>query len=137
MLIISPFDVTSIYNYLGCKLNYFYTIFNTFVTHGDANKFISITNVATQTMAWFKEDYTFLCFISRSLRRVCPIQVAANAECFYDSDCFGYCCRISREDNVWRFSCIGESCIVNNDSATVPLENTVILTINVLQIAMS
>ena len=26
MLIISPFDVTSIYNYLGCKLNYFYTI---------------------------------------------------------------------------------------------------------------
>jgi hypothetical protein len=26
MLIISPFDVTNIYNNLGCKLNYFYTI---------------------------------------------------------------------------------------------------------------
>ena len=79
---------------------------------------------------------TLFCVLFPALYAVF-FQVAANAECFYDSDCFGYCCRISREDNVWRFSCIGESCIVNNDSATVPLENTVILTINVLQIAMS
>ena len=48
-------------------------------------------------------------------------QVAANAECLFDSQCFGYsyCCdRKYPEDNVCRISCIGESCIVNSDCAS-------------------
>ncbi|CAB4012675.1 Hypothetical predicted protein [Paramuricea clavata] len=45
-------------------------------------------------------------------------QVTANAECFSDSQCFGYCCdRKYPDDNVCRFSCIGESCIINSDCA--------------------
>jgi hypothetical protein len=53
---------------------------------------------------------TLFCVLFLALYAVF-FQIAANAECFYDSDCFGYCCWISgREDNynVWRFSCIGE-----------------------------
>ena len=76
-----------------------------------------LTNVATQTMAFLK-NITLFCVLFSVLYAVFS-QVVANAECVYDSQCFGYCCdRKYPEDNVCRFSCIGESCIVNSDCAS-------------------
>ena len=83
------------------------------------NPKLFLTNIATQTMACLKK-ITLFCVLFPVLYVVFS-QVAANTECFFDSQCFGYqnyCCnRKYLEDNVCRSNCIGESCIVDSDCA--------------------